>query len=156
MKPYPWKCGTCLERGLAPATIDYETTRVHDGREFPIRVLGLDVLKCGKCGAIVLSDAADERVYEQLRCAAGILSPDEIRRHRETIGLTVKDLARLVREHEATVARWESGGQLQNRPMDLLLRLLFKLPEVRKELGGPRNSNGIAEGTAAQAHPIAS
>jgi hypothetical protein len=34
----------------------------------------------------------------------------------------------------ATVSRWETGGQVQQRSLDKLLRLYFTLPEVRRAL----------------------
>jgi putative zinc finger/helix-turn-helix YgiT family protein len=151
MKPYPWKCGTCYQRGLFPATIPYTTERQYDGQVYTIPFPALDVLKCQNCGAIVLNDEACNRITEALQRAAGILMPEEIRHHREALGLTQKQLADCVHAHEETVARWERGGQIQNRPMDILLRLFFKLPEVRRELTLNQTTNGTTKETPALA-----
>ena len=41
----------------------------------------------------------------------------------------------LLRVAKETVSRWETGAQIQQRAMDLLLRLFFDIPEVRRQLG---------------------
>ncbi len=134
MKPFPWKCGTCRERGLVPAVIDYQREIGHDGRTYPIAIPALHVFRCNQCGAIVLDDEADKMVSDALRKAAGLLSPQEIRRGRESLGLTQKQLAQNLQVCEATLSRWETGGQLQTRSLDRLLRIYFQVPEARRFL----------------------
>jgi putative zinc finger/helix-turn-helix YgiT family protein len=109
MKPFPWKCGTCRERGLVPSVIDYRTEITHDGRKYALALASLSVFRCERCGAIVLDDEADQRISEALRTAAGLLSPQEIQRGREKLGLTQKKLAHHLQVDEATLARWETG-----------------------------------------------
>ncbi len=135
MKPFPWKCGTCRERGLAPVTIPYSTEIQHDGRIYAVSIPALDVLLCGNCGAIMLNDEADDKISDALRQAAGLMSPEEIRRNREALGMTQKQLATLLDAGEATLSRWESGGQIQQRAMNKLLWLVFESPEARRLLG---------------------
>ena len=134
MKSYPWKCGTCRERALVPVVIDYQTEVGHDGRTYPVTLPALSVLRCSRCGAIVLDDEADDKVSNALRRAAGLLSPEEIRRGRESLGLTQKQLAQKLQVGEATLSRWETGGQIQQRSMDQLLRIYFQVPEARRFL----------------------
>ncbi|HEY7158823.1 MAG TPA: type II TA system antitoxin MqsA family protein [Gemmataceae bacterium] len=134
MKPFPWKCGTCRQRGLIPAVIDYQAEVGHDGCMYSITIPALNVFRCDQCGAIVLDDEADKKVSEALRQAAGLLSPEQVRRRREKLGLTQKQLAQVLQVHEATLARWETGGQLQQRSMDQLMRLYFQVPEARRFL----------------------
>jgi putative zinc finger/helix-turn-helix YgiT family protein len=57
-----------------------------------------------------------------------LLSPEEIRRSREKLGLTQKQFAALLGVGEATVSRWETGAQIQQRAMDRFLRLCFASP----------------------------
>jgi hypothetical protein len=52
MKPFPWKCGTCRQRGLIPAVIDYQTELTHDGRAYLLNLPALNVFRCERCGAI--------------------------------------------------------------------------------------------------------
>ena len=134
MKPFPWKCGTCRQRGLTPAVLDYQADVGHDGRSYPLTIPALHVFRCELCGAIVLGDEADKKITDALRQAAGLLSPQEIRRGREALGLTQKQLAHNLQVGEATLSRWETGGQLQQRCLDRLLRIYFQVPEARRFL----------------------
>lgn len=143
MKPFPWKCGTCRERGLVPATIDYQPEVTHDGRTYRIILPALSVLRCNRCGAIVLDDEADDKVSDALRQAAGLLSPEQIRRGREALGLTQKQLAQKLQIGEATLSRWETGGQIQQRSLDRLMRLYFQVPEARQFLDAVSTPAGL-------------
>jgi putative zinc finger/helix-turn-helix YgiT family protein len=136
MKPYPWKCATCRHQAVEPVTLSsYHTELDHDGRTYEVAVENLDVLRCTNCGAIVLDDDASERLSGSLREAAGLLSPERIRHHREGLGLTQKQLANLLRISESTLSRWETGGQIQQRCMDAFLRVAFQSAEARRILG---------------------
>ncbi len=83
---------------------------------------------------MVLTDAANRRITDTFRDQLGLLKPAQIRSNRETLGLTQKQLAGLLGIAEATLSRWETGGQIQQRSLDKLLRLFFLLPEVRSAL----------------------
>ena len=61
---------------------------------------------------------------------------------RESLGLTQKQLANLLRVADATVSRWETGGQIQQRSMDLLLRAFSDIPALRQYLGMPFTQSG--------------
>lgn len=134
MKPFPWKCGTCRQRGLIPVVLDYRTQLEHDGHSYSLHLPALSVFRCEQCGAIVLNDEADHKISAALRAAAGLLAPEEIRRGRETLGLTQKQLAHYLQMEEATLARWETGGQIQQHSFDRLLRIYFQVPEARRFL----------------------
>lgn len=73
-------------------------------------------------------------VSDALRKAAGLLSPEQIRRGRESLGLTQKQLARNLQVCEAELSRWETGGQIQQRSFDRLMRIYFQVPEARRFL----------------------
>jgi hypothetical protein len=67
----------CRERAVSPATIpSYQSEVEHDGRRYTIAVDHLKVLQCGNCGAIVLDDAANRRISDALRTAAGLMIPE--------------------------------------------------------------------------------
>jgi putative zinc finger/helix-turn-helix YgiT family protein len=133
-KPFPWKCSRCRERAVAPATVAYAATLEHDGRPYDVRVPDLRVPRCEKCGKLVMTDDANRRITEALRAEAKLLSPAAIRQHREALGLTQKQLAARLGLAEATLSRWETGGQIQQRAMDRLLRLFFAFANVRSAL----------------------
>jgi DNA-binding transcriptional regulator YiaG len=134
MKPYPWICATCRERAVRPATLLYTAELEHDGRTYTIQVPDLAVHRCDACGTLTLDDAANRRVSDALRQAAGLLAPAQIRQRREALGLTPGQLAVSLHLPEATLLRWESGGQIQSRATDLLLRTYFAVPEARRFL----------------------
>jgi putative transcriptional regulator len=52
------------------------------------------------------------------------MTSDEIRKLRETLGLTQEEFAKKVGAGRVTIARWESG---QSKPTGLYLRALEKL-----------------------------
>jgi putative zinc finger/helix-turn-helix YgiT family protein len=138
MKPFPWKCGHCRERAVSPVTLDTYTAELdHDGRKYPISVVNFPVARCEKCGSIILDDAANRRLSDVLRATAGLLPPAEIRAGREAVGLTQKELASYLQVAEATLSRWETGAQIQQRSMDKLLRGFFGVAEFRRFLGVP-------------------
>jgi putative zinc finger/helix-turn-helix YgiT family protein len=135
MKPYPWKCATCRQQTVEPVVLPtYVADLDHDGRTYQVAVNNLAVLQCKNCGAIVLDDDASDRLSDSLREAAGLMSPEQIRRHREGLGLTQKQLANLLRISESTLCRWETGGQIQQRCMDAFLRVAFESAEARRVL----------------------
>jgi putative zinc finger/helix-turn-helix YgiT family protein len=132
IKPFPWMCPECRQKTIIPIRRDYAITSAHDGAEYNIVVKDYDVPTCPQCGsAIVISDLC-ERITDELRRAAGLLFPQEIRERREALGISSSELAAALRIPEATLIRWEEGGQLQSRAMDLLLRLFLDSAEVRK------------------------
>lgn len=122
----------CRERAVLPARLEsYATELEHDGRKFAIAVADLAVQKCRNCGEVYLDDDADERLSDALRAAAGLLAPSEIRKGREGLGLTQRQLAGLLRISEFTLSRWETGAQIQQRAMDAFLRVFFQSAEAR-------------------------
>ena len=134
MAPFPRKCPRCRERALDRATERYETTVEHDGRTYHVAIPDLALLKCTACGNRILPEEADERVSAEFRRAAGFLAPEEIRAGRNRLGLTQKSLADQLGVAEATLSRWETGAQIQQRAFDRLLRAYFDLPELRSYL----------------------
>lgn len=133
-RAFPSKCRTCGKHAVKKKVVDYVTEREHDGRTYSFTVPALDILECEECHARVLSGASREKVEEALRVKAGLLTPTNMRENRIRLGYTQERLARELRVAKETVSRWETGGQIQQRAMDLLLRLFFGLPQVRKVL----------------------
>src|SRR3990172_7403847 len=129
-KPFPWKCGSCRERTVVPEEVSYTTEIEHDGRTYSVTVPDLVIPCCSKCGAMVRDDAANRRISDALRKQIGLLTPEQIRRNRESLNLTQKQLAGTLGIAEATLSRWETGAQIQQRAMDRLLRVFFGFPEV--------------------------
>jgi putative zinc finger/helix-turn-helix YgiT family protein len=135
-RPFPWKCNTCGERQVRLTLVpDYTAELEHDGRSYSVTVPDLQVLECSACKTLVLTDEAHKRLGIALRDKAGLLRPAEIRAKRDELGLTQKQLASLLKVADTTVSRWETGAQIQQRAMDLLLRAFFNVPALRQFLG---------------------
>lgn len=156
MKPFPWKCGECRERAVSPVELPtYKVEAEHDGRSYAFTVNNLEVLRCERCGEMMLEDAANQKISDALRREVGLLLPLQIRQERERLGLTQKQVAAFLRISESTLSRWETGAQLQQRSMDGLLRLFFDLEEVRIYLGfidGSHSDDAVLASTPAP-HP---
>ncbi len=56
---------------------------------------------------------------------------------RESLGLTQKQLADFLLISDSTLSRWETGGQIQQKSLDRLLRAFFALEEFREYVGAP-------------------
>jgi len=127
-RTYPKRCGKCGHKRMHLATVLYTTTIEHDGRTYRVEVPALTVPQCGNCQALSIDDDADHQISSAFRRAAGLLAPEEIRQGREKLGLTQKQFANLLGVGEATVSRWETGAQIQQRAMDRFLRVCRASP----------------------------
>jgi len=87
---------------------------------------------------VFFQDLADEQISAALRSHLGLLTPAEIRRALRTLGMQQKTLAACLGIAEATLSRWLSGGLIQSRAMDNLLRVYFGIPAVREVLIGSK------------------
>ena len=139
MSFFPRKCPSCRERHLDLVTESYEAELEHDGRTYQIAIPSLTLLACSACGNRILPDEADNRVSEELRRVAGLLSPSEIRSQRTNLNLTQKQLSRDLDIAEETLSRWETGAQIQQRGFDKLLRAYFALPTLRNYFSHERS-----------------
>jgi DNA-binding XRE family transcriptional regulator len=136
VKPFPWKCAGCREKAVVPAVVDYTTTIEHDGPSYDVRLPALLTPRCANCGKLVLVDSANRAISEAFRAQVGLLAPAEIRRQRQALGLTQKALAERLGIAEATLCRWETGGQIPQGHLDLVLRAYFLVPAFRAFLEG--------------------
>jgi putative zinc finger/helix-turn-helix YgiT family protein len=80
------------------------------------------------CQALSIDDEADHQICAAFRCEARLLAPEEIREGREKLALTQKQFANLLGVGEATVSRWETGTQIQQRALDRFLRVCLASP----------------------------
>jgi len=142
----PRNCPNCREKRVREATERYEVQVEHDGRTYVVVVPDLALLICDACGNRVLPPEADDRVSDAIRAAAGLLAPADIVNKRLSLNLTPGEMAELLKIPEPVYSRWETGGQIQQRHSDLLLRSLFEVPELRRFLSTP-------ESTAQSDHP---
>jgi putative zinc finger/helix-turn-helix YgiT family protein len=145
VRPFPWKCPACHNKTVQDAVLDYSTDIDHDGKTYTVHVPNLRTPSCIHCGNIVLTDDANQVISKAFRYEASLLTPDQIKSHRDELGMTQKELAAYLGVAESTLSRWETGAQIQQKMSDNLLRLFFSVPESREYLGVP----GSAERTLA-------
>ncbi len=138
------RCDVCGARSLKRVTVQHEETVTHDGRRQVILIPNLSVIRCVNpdCrpehphDTMTLDDDAIARISLETYRQLGLLTPPEIRAHRERLGLTQQELADLLRLGGNSLSRWESGAVYQSRSLDTLLRIVFNLPESVKFLQG--------------------
>jgi putative zinc finger/helix-turn-helix YgiT family protein len=133
-RPFPWVCFECGAQEVFPQAIDYTTTRKHDGRVYTIRIPDLEIPTCHNCGEKSFSVGDDNRIIAALRAQVGLLTPEEIHKQRARLEMTQQELAEQLGIAKETICRWETGGMIQSRAMDNLLRLFFESEEVRRLL----------------------
>ena len=127
-RTYPKRCGKCGHRAMQLVTVPYTTIIEHDGRAYRVEIPALMVPQCNNCQALSIDDEADRQISAAFRREARLLTPEEIRQGREKLGLTQKQFANLLGVGEATISRWETGAQIQQRAMDRFLRVCFASP----------------------------
>jgi putative zinc finger/helix-turn-helix YgiT family protein len=135
-KEFPWRCSRCRAKEVQPAVIGYTARVNHDGRIYELGLPALNTPRCRACGEVILDDQADEQISAALREHLGLLTPEQIRRALRALGMQQKTLAACLGIAEATLSRWLSGGLIQSRAMDNLMRVCFGIPAVRTVLTG--------------------
>jgi putative zinc finger/helix-turn-helix YgiT family protein len=152
-RPFPWRCPKCLKKEVYLAHIPYTAEVAHDGRSYTIAIPELHVPRCRACGELVFGSSADDQIMDALRAHVRLLKPQQIRNSRKALGLSQQEMAERLGVAEATISRWETGGLIQSRAMDNLLRAYFALPELRAVLLGsgqdPDLGTTVAQGRTA-------
>jgi HTH-type transcriptional regulator/antitoxin MqsA len=132
-------CPVCEAGTLSPIT--FRDTFQHGGRE--ISVADLEGYECPQCGADPIFEDQIRRNHARIadakRKADGLLTGSEIKALRERLGLTQKAAADLFGGGANAFSKYERGDVAQSVPMDRLLRMVGRHPELLAELrgGGP-------------------
>jgi putative zinc finger/helix-turn-helix YgiT family protein len=158
-RPFPWPCPTCFTPTVFPAVVDYSTKVKQDGVLHELHLPAVEVPRCQICGELVITTAVDELVNDALRSKLHLLTPAQIRKGIEVLGLNQQELAKRIGVAPETISRWVTGALIQSRAMDNLLRLYFALPEVREVLrGGDQDpdlgTHVISESSRAPSHSV--
>ena len=135
-RPFPWPCADCYTLTVVPTVMDYTAKVKQDGVVHELHLPGIEVPRCQTCGETYSTTEVDERVSEALRSHLHLLTPEQIRKGIEKLGLKQPELANRLGVAAETISRWVTGAIIQSRAMDNLLRLFFALPEVRDVLRG--------------------
>lgn len=143
-RPFPRSCASCRARAVQPVQLDaYKVAVEHDGLAYTLSLHDVAGTRCEVCLTLILDEPADARLDDELRTAAGLLHPIEIKNRREALGLTPEAVATALSVNEATYARWESGVQIQSRAMDRFLRAFLDLPNLRTYLADHPLAAGV-------------
>jgi putative zinc finger/helix-turn-helix YgiT family protein len=141
--PFPWPCGKCRQSSVERATFRYSAEMQCDGRTYSFEVPELHAPRCTNYCAVVLDDQANDQITDALRREVGLLTPEQIRSNRETLGLKQRDFADRLGVGESTVSRWETGAQVQQRSLDKLMRIYFAFPDARDALADKERLPGL-------------
>src|SRR5438309_1920546 len=131
-RPFPWHCTNCHSVEVFPNVTDYTTDVKHDGHAYTIRIADLAIPTCRKCGELVFTAGADDRIMSALRDLAGLLTPQEIQDRRRQLVLSPQGLAEQLGVPTETLCRWESGALIQPRTVDNRLREIFDAEKKRQ------------------------
>lgn len=88
---------------------------------------------CRDCGERVQGAEAEKIRHERVCQYLGVLTPEEVRNVRGSLGLSREEMSDLTGIGSASIARWELGTLIQNRAYDHYVRLL-RLPGTREKL----------------------
>jgi putative zinc finger/helix-turn-helix YgiT family protein len=133
-RPFPWRCIECRAKEVYRQATDFTSTREYDGQTYTIRIPDLMLPTCRNCGAQTFAVGDDEPIFAALRAQIGLLSPQEIQEHRNHLKFSQQELAEHLGVDKEMISRWETGGLIESRAMDKLLRLFFESEEVRQRL----------------------
>jgi HTH-type transcriptional regulator/antitoxin MqsA len=114
-----------------------------------MRIDGVEHGRCRGCGEVYLTldgaTAVQLEAARRLRQARGLLTPDEIRAIRASVGLTQAGFERLLGTGPKTVVRWEKGTVFQSATADKLMRLLAAHPELAPFLVSDESGSAAAD-----------
>lgn len=115
----------------------------------PVTLAGVEVRTCAACGSreavVPAFDGLNSAMASVLARKPGRLSGSEFRYLRSFLGLSGRDLARLLGASPATVSRWEQEAAPVGTQVDKLMRVLaarhandqkYWLPEIEAAAAG--------------------
>jgi putative zinc finger/helix-turn-helix YgiT family protein len=136
-RPFPWRCPRCVTPDAVHLeTVPYTVEITHDGQIYKLEIPELQIPRCRSCQELIFSHAVDEQIRRVLRAHLRLITPEQIREGRKALHLTQEELAERLGVAKETISHWETGGLIQSRAIDNLLRVYYAFPEVRTALQG--------------------
>jgi hypothetical protein len=132
-KPFPWTCPACGHRTVVNSECAYPVEGRHDNKPYNFTIQNLHAPKCSDCGEVVFDAETHDQIAQAIRRHIGLLSPDEILRNIETLGLLQRELADEIGVSEETLSRWVTGAIIQSCNNDKRLRRFFASREQADE-----------------------
>lgn len=122
-------CPTCGRSTLESRFIHEEFD--YGPEEDCVRVMAeaVPVLACPACDEIFYGPEAEREHDRAIRDVLGLLTPEQIRKIRERLGMSQAEFSRLSGIGVATLSRLEKGRLIQSRSLDNYLRLLDANPD---------------------------
>lgn len=119
----PALCDSCGELSLHQTCVVQSFPYRKEGEEVQLTA-EVPAWRCTNCGFEFTDGDAEEVRHEAVCRYLGVLSPREVRELRSNYRLTQSEFAQLTGFGEASIKRWETGLNIQNKAADKLLRLL--------------------------------
>jgi len=124
------QCPVCDEGQLEPRERE-EKVLLKDGNE---GVFSYSFSVCSDCGSELTTPSQTKvnqaRIADARRFAEGLLTSDEIKAVRDTLGLTQSDAANLFGGGPNSFSKYERGEVIQSVAMDRLIRLASENRQV--------------------------
>jgi HTH-type transcriptional regulator/antitoxin MqsA len=126
---FPSTCGAC--GGTVSVSHDALSLEL---RGETIVVPDLEHAVCMQCGEAFLdlkeAETLQREAIRRSKQTKGLLTPDEVRALRQSLGLSQAGFEKLLGVGPKTVVRWEKGTVFQSATADRLMRLIRAMPEV--------------------------
>lgn len=116
-------CAVCGEGNIEHQVLTQQFVYAFGERDV-LLTADIPVEYCSSCGEYLVGEAGERVRHEAVCRYLGRLSPAEIKKIRQNLDLTQVKFAEALAVGKATVKRWESGLNIQNRSIDLKLREL--------------------------------
>lgn len=126
----PKRCPMCGQMSLVKMNGEYRFEPPANIPGGPIVVAEALWMHCGSCGEDILSGELEQSIEDERRRRLGLFTPEEIRKVREKMGLSMQNMSDLIGVGERTYARWENGRSLPTTQGNALLRQMVKSPEM--------------------------
>ena len=147
----------CRQREVRPVLMPYRFKIRHDDVQHTVDVPALTVPRCGNCGELLFDNDAGAQMSAALRAQIHLLSPEQIRSSRTSLGLGREELSARIGMPPETVEELEEHLRIQSRALDNLLRVFFAVPQARTALdeakGSPDFGRAVSD-VAGQPSPI--
>lgn len=133
-------CPVCGYEGIEKKTI-VETFK-YKGKTKELK--NYVVFECPDCGESFVDKKTMKKAEKILRDfhreVDGLLTSADIKRIRTSLGFTQKNFGLILGGGEKAFTKYESGTVTQSKPMDNLIRLLDKRPDLIELLPGTHSS----------------
>lgn len=142
-------CGGAVETSSSPVPFEV--------RGEIVVVDGISHGLCAVCGEVYLSLEAAELLQKaalaKSKAARQLLSSDEIRDLRHSLGMSQAAFEELLGIGAKTVVRWENGTVFQSATADRLMRLVRMMPQLAGVLASGELYSLSRPGVDVEAHP---